>query len=285
MAAERRADGKAGWAAQAGNVEIVKQHNFRAFTLSELANGVGLILFSRPPVNAVSSSVYEDIRNLCGHIEQSQSLRVIVLAAPEESRAWCGGADINDFVGMDKEQRKARYAFINASLPRFYELDRPVIAAINGATVGIGVILAGLCDLRVVAADANFSCPEIDFGLVGGGHGLFARLGLPEAKVREMLYTGRRFTAQELESTGFFNHVVARDRVLDVSVELANTIAMKSLPAIRARKRASNAVGGSQWMDGYLDAQARSADLVSSADSQEGVSAFLEGRVADLKDC
>lgn len=67
------------------------------------------------------------------------------------------------------------------------------------------MILAGLCDMRVAAEDAAFACPEIDYGLVAGDAGLFSLINMPEGKVREMLFTGARFTARELEATGFFN--------------------------------------------------------------------------------
>ncbi|MGE0502039.1 MAG: enoyl-CoA hydratase/isomerase family protein [Rhizobiaceae bacterium] len=241
-------------------------------------DGVALVTFSRPPVNAVSLSVYGDIGRLVATIENDASVRVVVLTAPDSAKAWCGGADLNDFVGMDTAKRKERYRFINEQVPGFYRLDRPVIAAINGAAIGIGMVLAGLCDMRVAAADASFACPEIDYGLVGGGAGLFSWLKLPEAKVREILFSGRKFTARELETTGFFNYVVPRAEVLSKSLELARQIASKSLPSIRARKIASVGLEGRTWMDAYLDAQALSAELVSSKDSGEGVSAFLNHR-------
>ena len=151
-------------------------------------------------------------------------MRVIVVTAPDDARAWCGGADLNEFKGMTAAKRKERYALINELLPRFHRIDRPMIAAIRAATVGVGVMLAGMCDLRVVSEDARFSCPEVDYGLVGGSAGLFATLRMPEAKVREMLYTGRAFSARELESTGFFNYVVPGAAVLPIALDLARQI-------------------------------------------------------------
>jgi enoyl-CoA hydratase/carnithine racemase len=109
-------------------------------------------------------------------------------------------------------------------------------------------------------------------------------LKLPEAKLREILYTGRKFSARELEPTGFFNYVVPRDQVLPRSLELARTIAKKSLPSVRARKNASVALEGRTWMQAYLDAQHRSAELVATEDGREGVNAFLEHRPPHLKD-
>ena len=255
-----------------------------SFELTVGDDGVALVVFSRPPVNAVSLSVYEDIGVLVDTIEASANVRVVVLSAPPTARAWCGGADLNDFVGMDTARRKERYAFINDRVPGFFRMARPVIAAINGHAIGIGMILAALCDMRVASSEALFACPEIDYGLVAGGAGLLALLKMPEAKVREMLFTGRKFTAQELEPTGFFNYVVPPHEVLPKAMELASLIARKSLPAVRARKLASVAMEGRTWMEAYLDAQAMSADLVAGADSGEGVRAFLEHRAPKLVD-
>ena len=249
-----------------------------SFELTVGDDGVALVVFSRPPVNAVSLSVYEDIGVLVDTIEASANVRVVVLSAPPTARAWCGGADLKDFVGMDSARRKERYAFINDRVPGFFRMERPVIAAINGHAIGIGMILAALCDMRIASSEAQFACPEIDYGLVAGGAGLLALLKMPEAKVREMLFTGRKFTALELEPTGFFNYVVPRHEVLPKALELASLIARKSLPAVRARKLASVALEGRTWMEAYLDAQALSADLVAGEDSGEGVRAFLEHR-------
>lgn len=260
------------------------QETIGCFRVSIAGDGVALVMFSRPPVNSVSISVYEDIASLVAFISQSQEIRVVVLSAPESSRAWCGGADVKDFVGMDPQRRKERYAFINQSLPGFYNLDRPVIAAINGHAIGIGVIWAGLCDMRVAADEAIFACPEIDYGLIAGGSGLLGLLKMPEGKAREMVYTGRKFTARELEPTGFFNYVVPRAQVLPKAMELAAQMAQKSLPALRARKLASVALEGRSWMEAYLDAQALSAELVAGEDSSEGVRAFLEHRKPQIRD-
>lgn len=255
-----------------------------SLSLDVADNGVATVLFDRPPVNAVSLSVYADLGHLVDRVQNGTDIRVVVLAAPSDARAWCGGADLNDFVGIDAAGRKERYAVINAQLPKFYALDRPLIAAINAHAVGIGVILAGLCDMRIAADDALFSCPEIDYGLVAGGAGLFAHLNMPEAKVREMLFTGSRFTADELSETGFFNYIIPRGLVLSRALELANVIAAKSLPALRARKIASSRLQGRNWQDAYLDAQDHSARLTEGIDGGEGVNAFLEGRTPTYRD-
>jgi len=255
-----------------------------SFSIEYVNKGIVTVLFDRPPVNAVSLSVYEDIGNIVDYVEKNTEIRAIIWAAPASARTWCGGADLNDFAGIDVAGRKARYAFINAQVPRLYALDRPVIAAINGPAIGIGMLLAAICDMRIAAEDALFACPEIDYGLVAGGAGLFAHLNMPEAKIREMLFTGEKFTARELEATGFFNYVLPRDAVLPRAMELASKIARKSLPSIRARKIASSQLEGRSWTEAYLDAQALSAGLTAGKDGAEGVHAFLDHRAPDYRD-
>lgn len=253
------------------------------FSLAVHSDGVAVLVFDRPPVNSVSVAVYEDLVRIADRIDQDSRIKAVVLTAPDSARAWCGGADLNDFVGMDPVKRKARYEFVNAALPRFAAIKRPVLAAINGPVVGVGMLLAGLCDMRIASVTAKFSCPEIDYGLVAGGGGILALAKMPEAKVREMLFTGSRFTAEELQPTGYFNYVVPRDCVLDKAMQLARHIATKSLPAIVARKQACLKAEGLTWIEAYLEAQALSGKLAGQKDGAEGVSAFLEKRPARLE--
>lgn len=258
--------------------------NIGSFEIDIRGDGIAIVTFNRPPVNAVSISVYENLGELVTRCEADPAIRVVVLTAIERSRAWCGGADLNDFVGIDFDGRKERYNFINAQLPRLYNMEKPLIAAINGHTVGVGVILAAICDMRIASEDALFSCPEIDYGLVAGGAAIFAHTGMPEAKIREMLFTGQRFSARELETTGFFNYVVPAGMVKGKAMEIARAIAAKSLPAIRARKIASTHIGADSWLEAYLHAQTLSAELTQGYDGAEGVDAFLNGRKARYLD-
>jgi enoyl-CoA hydratase len=130
--------------------------------------------------------------------------------------------------------------------------------------------------MRVASEEARFACPEVDYGLIGGSAGLLATLRMPEAKIREMLYTGRAFTARELEPTGFFNYVVPRAAVLPLAIDIAEQIARKNMPVLRLRKLASQALEGSEWMDTYLEAQEMSAALVEDPKSEAAVRAALK---------
>jgi enoyl-CoA hydratase/carnithine racemase len=257
--------------------------DFGPFTVEAL-DGIGHIVFGRPPVNAFALSTYAALGEIIEHIEERDDIKVVVLSGSPAVKTWCGGADLNDFVGLDKEGRHERYAFINTTIPRFAALNRPVIAAITGHAIGIGVMLAACCDLRIASHAAQFSTPEIDYGLIAGSSRLLNHLGLPEARIREMAYTGKRYSAAQMHAFGFLNEVVASDTVVSVALELASTIASKSLPALIARKQAFVGIEGLSWLKGYLLSQGLSGNLVELDDSRDGVRAFFEHRAAAVTD-
>lgn len=248
------------------------------FTMETDDQGITVVTFNRPPVNAISFDVYPEIRQMSETIEATDKTRVVVLTAPRGARAWCGGADVRDFLPLDYNARMERYKLINECMPRFYNLNRPVIGAINGHSVGVGLVLASFCDIRVAASDAFFACPEIDRGVLAGGGAFLSRIGVPPGKIREMMYTGARFTAEDLRDTGMFNYVMPRDQVMPKAMELARIIAGKSLPALKANKICTNQTESMSWTDAYHLTQEHSANLTITKDAKEGIRAFLEKR-------
>jgi enoyl-CoA hydratase/carnithine racemase len=248
------------------------------FSIDIREPGIGVVTFNRPPVNAVSFDVYTEIRAFSQYLNDNDDVRVVVIVAPKGARAWCGGADLNDFLELDSQKRRERYAYINECVPHFANLSKPVIAAMNGPAVGVGMVLASLCDMRVGADDAFLALPEIDRGVVAGGGSFFKRLSMPDAFVREMMYSGRRFSTQDVAKTGFFNYVMPRDQVLDKAIEMADIIARKSLPALVATKKSAIAAETMTWMDAYVASQEYAATLTGMGDAKEGIRAFLEKR-------
>jgi enoyl-CoA hydratase/carnithine racemase len=251
----------------------------RFFTLETDADGVTVITFDRPPVNAFSREAYEDICDLVDIIQADDTTRVAVLTSPHGARAWGGGADLNDFVGLDYESRLKRYELVNKTFERFFHLDRPIIAAVNNHAIGAGFVLSTLCDVRVASNEAFFSLPEIDRGVLANGGGFFFRLRMPQGFIREMILTGRRFMAEELRYANVFNYILPKDEVLPKALEIARLMAKKSLPALKANKAAVN-IGETQtyWLETYTMTQKTSATLTAGADAKEGVKAFLEKR-------
>jgi enoyl-CoA hydratase len=254
------------------------------FRMQTDEQGITVVTFDRPPVNAVSFEVYPEIRQMAETIEATDETRVVVLTAPPNCRAWCGGADVRDFLPLDYDTRMERYKLINECMPRFYDLNRPVVGAINGHSVGVGLVLASFCDIRVAWDQAFFACPEIDRGVLAGGGSFLSRIGVPPGIIREMMYTGARFTAEQLRHTGMFNYVVPRSQVLPKAMELARVIAKKSLPALKANKMCTNATESMSWTEAYKMTQEYSGRLTITKDAKEGIRAFLEKREPKYSD-
>jgi enoyl-CoA hydratase/carnithine racemase len=254
------------------------------FKLETDSDGITTVTFDRPPVNAVSFEVYAEIKALADKIESTDETRVMVLTSAPDARAWCGGADLNDFLPLDFDSRLARYRLVEDCLPRLYNIDRPVIAALNMHAIGVGFVMATFCDIRVASEEAFFAVPEIDRGVMAGGGGFFTRLNLPMGKVRELVFTGRRFTAKELGNSGIFDYIVPKKDVMPKAMEIARIIAKKSLPALKFNKRCMNLAETMPWQSAYSMTVPISAHLTAGPDSKEGIKAFLEKREPKYSD-
>ena len=101
---------------------------------------------------------------------------------------------------------------------------------------------------------------------------------MPMGKVREMVLTGRRFTAEELRNSGVFNYIVPKADVMPKAMEIARIIAKKSLPALKFNKMTMNLAETMPWQSAYSMTVPISAQLTADADSKEGIKAFLEER-------
>ena len=253
------------------------------FIETETTDGVTVATLNRPPVNALSEDLYKDLIGLADQIVNDSVTRCLVVTSKADSKAWIGGAELKEFLKLDHDSRLERYTLVTEAFRRFGAIDRPVIGALNNHVIGAGMTVANLCDLRISFPDCWFAKPELDRGVVTTV-GPFQRVVFPNAKAREMIYTARRFTARELEHTGFFNYLVAKDEVLDKSLEIARQIAGRSLPALKAAKICNNAAESLTWDEAYVMSQKYSAELTAGSDSKEGIRAFLEQRQPQYQD-
>jgi crotonobetainyl-CoA hydratase len=168
-------------------------------------------------------------------------------------------------------------------LTELFDLDKPVIAAVNGYAAGGGFELALACDLIVATRDAQFFLPEVNLGFVADAGGVL-RLPkrLPRAVAMELLLTGRRMGAEAAGRWGLVNRVVEPDELLASSRELASEIGAAAPLAIRAAKAIVNATedlsveaGFAALREGRIAAYRRALD---SEDALEGPRAFAEHR-------
>jgi enoyl-CoA hydratase/carnithine racemase len=261
-----------------------QQGRLKYFKMATDSDGITVVTFDRPPVNAMSFEVYPELKVLADIVESGDETRVVVITAPPDARAWCGGADLNDFLPLGFESRLERYRLVEDCLPRLYNMNRPVIAALNMHAIGVGFVMATFCDIRVASEEAFFAVPEIDRGVIAAGGSFFTRINMPAGKVREMVLTGRRFTAQELRETGVFNYIVPKAEVMPKALEIARIIAKKSLPALKFNKTTMNLAETMPWQSAYSMTVPISAHLTSMPDAKEGIKSFFEKREPDYSE-
>jgi len=223
-----------------------------------------------PPGNAELAGVFDDF-------QANPDLWVAIITG-EGDRAFCAGNDLR--YQAEGGDRSAAPATGFAGLTARWDLDKPVIAAVNGVAMGGGFEIALACDLIIASETARFALPEPKVGLAalaGGVHRLPRQIGLKRAM--GMMLTARHVPAAEGLELGFVNEVVAPDELMARAKEWAQMILECSPMSIRATKQAAMQgfeKGGIQAA--YEGKYAAVSDLFRSEDFVEGPKAFSEKR-------
>lgn len=226
-------------------------------------------------LNALTAGMIEELGAHVAEIEARRDLRLVLLTAKGE-RAFCVGADIRDWAGLDARDfsrnwvRRGHRVFDGLA-----RLPIPVIGVISGHAFGGGLELAAACDLRVAAPGATFALPEAQVGIVPGWSGTQRLAGLiPPAILKEMALTGARLTADHAYHIGFLNAV--DDDPCAAAMEMATRITAQSPQATETAKWMIAAALGEDRA-ASIEAIAGAA-MAPTADKAEGVTAFLEKR-------
>jgi enoyl-CoA hydratase/carnithine racemase len=213
-------------------------------TLTVRVDGrIGRLTLNQPDkLNPLGTVPLAEIADAAAWFDTTDASIVIVTGA---GRAFSSGFDLREFAGgADATPQDSRaQADLGRVMAEAMERMRALtIAAIKGPCVGGGVVLAGVCDLRIAADDTVFSIPEVDLGipLAWGGIPRLVR-EIPPAIVRELVLTCRPFDAYEARSLGFVNRVVPRADLEAAVDELADQLARKAPSVVRATKRQVNA--------------------------------------------
>ncbi len=215
-------------------------------TLTARVDGrIGRLTLEQPDqLNPLGTVPLAELAEAAAWFDTTEASVVIVTGA---GRAFSSGFDLREFAGTPgRDPDASAEARAQADLGRIMadamERMRAVtIAAIKGPCVGGGVVLAGVCDLRIAADDTMFSIPEVDLGipLAWGGIPRLVR-EIPPAIVRELVLTCRRFDAEEARALGFVNRVVPRSDLEATVDELARQLSQKAPSVVRATKRQVN---------------------------------------------
>jgi enoyl-CoA hydratase/carnithine racemase len=257
---------------------------------------IATITLSRPKRrNAWTGRMHTEYRWLLSQADQDPGVRVIIVTGDPEGQAFCAGADLGALEGHAEKGRYdpgtaediARPGFgvdphFDASFAYHFGVGKPVIAALNGAAAGVGLVLAAYADLRFAAEGAKFTTAHgrFNFPAEFGLSWVLPRIvGLTHAN--DILLSSRVFSAEEALAMGFLNKVLPSDQLLDHVTRYARTLAAQVSPAsARQTKRqiyrdlhrdVATAVG---------EAERLLETMIRDPDYAEGVKAWMEKRAA-----
>lgn len=252
--------------------------------LIENKDGVVILTINRPAaLNALNSDVFAELDYFFSdHAFTIEGLKGVIITGAGD-KAFVAGADITEFLGMSVAEGSAKSRTGVDILFRIERFPKPVIAAVNGFSLGGGNELAMSCHMIIASERAKFGQPEMNLGLItgyGGTQRLPRYIGKPKAL--ELLLTGDIINAHEAKELGMVNHVVEPDKLIEKATEIIEKIASKSHHAMARMIEAVNAYYDKD-QNGYEKEIENFGKTIGSHDGQEGSKAFTEKRKPQFK--
>lgn len=238
------------------------------------------VTLDRPKANAIDAATSRRMGALFGEFRDDPTLRVAIITGGGE-KFFSAGWDLNAAAAgeaIDSDYGLGGFA----GLTELHDLNKPVIAAVNGLAVGGGFELALACDLIVVAEQAQFFLPEVLVGVLADAASFRLPKRLPRQITMEMLLTGRRMGAEEARRWGLVNAVTPRDGLMDKAREYAQAIikgAPLAIAAVKEITQATEALGAPACYELMRSGQLKAYErMLASEDAKEGPRAFAEKR-------
>lgn len=245
------------------------------------APGVRLLTLNRPEkLNALSKALLAELLEELDDAAADTAVGCVILTG--EGRAFAAGADIDDML----ERGVASYADPDrlSRWRRIESFPKPILAALNGYALGGGLELALTCDIILAADGAKLGCPEIKIGSFPGD-GATQRLPRLVGKsfAMQMILTGEMVDAALAAEKGLVSEVLAPDRLIPRAIEIAATIAQRSVAVTPYAKRAVNAAYEMPLQAGLAEEHRLTVEAFALEDRMEGLRAFAEKRPPAFK--
>ncbi len=248
----------------------------QTMSVDRAESGVVTITLDRPPVNAVSPELIEELMDVVDELAEDAGARALLFRGANDR--WCAGADIEVMSDHTRStyRKMRRQVEIEDALER---LEKPVVVAIQKFALGGGCELALACDVRVMAEDAVIGLPEAALGLLPGAGGTqrLTRL-VGTQRAFWMMATGMKVPAAQALEWGLVNEVVPAGQTVARAREIAEELAGGATRAIGAIKRLVYECWGRELPSGLLREGDAVWELLKSDDLREGFAAFREKR-------
>src|SRR5262245_56232926 len=245
------------------------------FLRVEQKGAVSTIWIDRQPkMNTMTVAMRNEFPTIFGELESDDGVRVIVIRGAG-GKAFSAGGDVSEFLTLEP----ADLELWGDTLTSAERCRKPVIAAIDGFTMGAGLELAVACDFRVATLRSEFAFPEVRLGMIPGSGGTQRALrliGMTRGKL--FMMTGQRMSAERAEAWGLITQAVANDKLDEAVTALAGELAERPPLALRTLKMVLTR-GAEAPLDTALELERKAyAWLRSTQDYAEGVTSFLEKR-------
>lgn len=242
-----------------------------------IEENIAVVTIDKPPVNALDPKVTHELKSIFDMLSADDVVKAAVLTA--KGKAFVAGAEIKSFPALNRRTGEAFALEVTEMHRKIEEFDWPVIAAVNGFTLGGGCELAMACDIRIASSRAKFGLPEVTLGVIPGAGGTqrLPRL-IPIGKAKMMVFTGEPIDAGEAERIGLVDQVVEPGQEVEEAKNLARKIVKNGPVAIRFAKKAINRGVHMSLYDALMMEAALFGELFETDDTAEGVNAFFEKR-------
>jgi len=238
--------------------------------------GVVWCVLDRPPLNLLEPGLISDLHQAFASLAGDGAVRAAVLTG--SGRAFCAGMDVRVLRDLDAGSARELITRLHDAIEAVHHAPFPVVAAVNGPSLGAGFELALACDVRIAAATASFGLPEVRVGVPSVIEAALLPPLVGPGRAAEMLLTGDPVPAERALSWGLVNEVVAPERLAQAADRIVSRIASAAPGAIRLQKALML-----RWRYTDLAAAIRHgidafAAAYAGGEPREGAAAFLEKR-------
>ncbi len=202
-----------------------------------IQDNIAIITLDNPPLNLLGPQILNELLTEFNRLSNDEQIKVIILTAAGE-RAFCGGGDRRLTSTAAPPNLEEGFLLGRRVYDAIRECSIPVIAAVNGPAIGGGLALVASCDIVIASEHAIFALPEVNVGMWPQFRYL-ARL-VPELKMRRMIFSAQRLTAQEMQRYGSIEQVVPDNELMQTAMQIAKEITEKNSHIVRLYKKAIN---------------------------------------------